>query len=172
MKEALRAIAFFFLVAFILTLLFFPAAGLAQEQPANIGVFGLGYSGDGAPGLLGFSAYGRLVAARTAIFTDYEILRADEKDAMLSVAGFRLKYSIRTGIAQQLVQITPSWSVWGLFNGGLAADGQTVVRSFQFGGFIDKDIGKGMGVMLILAAEDNPITGRNFAPRAGWRFKF
>jgi hypothetical protein len=158
------------IIVLISIIMLFAVGAIAQEN--NIGVFGLGFSPTADPGVIGFGAYGRIVAPKTAVFTDYDVERARAENANFNVAGLRLKYSIRTGVAYQLKQITPTWSVWGLFNGGMAADGISVVRSLQYGGFLDKGIGKGIGIMLILAAEDNPITGRDFAPRIGLRVKF
>lgn len=170
MKESLKAFLFFFVVSFFLTTVFFLCTSQAQEQN-NIAAIGLGYSATADPGVMGWGAYGRLVGSTTAIFTDYDIFRATPLDAMVSVGGLRLKYSIRTGVAQQLYK-SKSFSLWGLFNGGIGADGISVVRSLQYGGFVDVPVGKGAGILAILAAEDNPITGRDFAPRIGFRFKF
>ena len=171
MNESIRAIGFFFFASFVLTLAFLLACPSAHAQENNIAAFGLGYSQSANPGVMGWGAYGRMTGDTTAIFTDYDLFRVDADNAMLSVAGFRLKYSIRTGVAQQLYK-AKAFSLWGLFQGGLAADGVSVVRSLQYGGLVDVPVKKGVGVLTILAAEDNPITGRDFAPRIGLRFKF
>jgi hypothetical protein len=170
--KAFQAIRFILLSAVLLTALFFLSTSAQAQEQNNIGTIGLGYSSTADPGIVGFGAYGRKVADKTILFTDFDVYRDGSGSSNFSVAGLRLKYSIRTGLAYKLFRVTNSWSVYGLFNGGIAADGISVARSLQYGGFVDKSIGKNMGVMLILAAEDNPITQRDFAPRVGWRFKF
>lgn len=148
------------------------SAPVFSQDQNNIAAFGLGYSSAANPGIMGWGAYGRLVGGSTAVYTDYDIFRATVENSNVSVAGLRLKYTIRTGIAQRLFSLKNKASLWGLFNGGVAADGQSVSRSLQWGGFVDVPIKKGFGALVVLAAEDDPITGRNFAPRIGLRVKF
>jgi hypothetical protein len=146
-------------------LLFFTLATVSYAQNIDrFGAAGFSYFKSGTPQFQGGAALGLQIAPRTISFTDMSV--GPVKDtSQIQIAGQRLQYTFRTGFAVQIYQLTPSWSLWGLSDIGLAADGKVTARSFQYGGFIDKHVGKGWGVLLIISAENSVQTGTDFSPR-------
>jgi hypothetical protein len=142
-------------------LLLSASSASAQEK---IGAAGIGYFQSGHPQFQGGAALGFSIAPRTISFTDM-VIGATKDEGRITVAGQRLQYSFRTGFAVKIYQITPSWTLWGLSDIGLAADGKSIGRSFQYGGFLDKSVGKGWGFLMILSAENTVQTGTDFSPR-------
>lgn len=158
------------LIFLVTILILLSAPAFAQTPTEKYGAFGLAYFNSGTPNIQGWAALGIPISEKTISYTDYDIAPI-KSGGQASVAGVRLQYAIRTGLAYRIYNVTNSWSLWGLGNIGLAADGRAITRSFQYGGFLDKSIGKGWGVMLILSGEDSGATGRDFAPRIGIRKK-
>ena len=95
-----------------------------------------------------------------------------KEGTQFTVAGLKLRYTIRTGLAYRIAQVTNTWSLWGLAAPGFSADGEKLLSNFEFGGFIHKDVGKGWGCLVALTAEKASNSATDFAPRLGITKKF
>ncbi|NLT67271.1 MAG: hypothetical protein GXX84_11775 [Acidobacteria bacterium] len=168
MKPRFLQYSFAFMVLAVAICFLSAGSAVAQDAPEKekFGAFGLGYSEVAKPNLQGWAALGIPVSDRVMSYTAYDIAPVKE-GGQASLAGIRIQYNIRTGFACRVYDITRSWSLWGLGNAGMAADGNVVTGSFEYGGFLYKGLGKGWGAILILGAQKDAISGTVFAPRLG-----
>lgn len=166
----MKLIARLWPVLVVVSLFFlFAGASPAQDQE-KFGAFGLGFNDQASPKIQGWAALAIPVADRVLSYTAYDIAPVKE-GGQVSFAGVRLNYMIRTGVAYRIYEIAPGWTLWGLGNAGMSADGNVVVGAFEYGGFLDKSFGKGWGFMAVLAAQKDAISGTTFSPRFGFRKK-
>jgi hypothetical protein len=153
---------------------------MAQQQPGDPGTFGaagIAYLSTARPNLQGWMAFGVPLNGDDSIisYTNWDVAPVPVDETMgFTVAGKGLRYSIRTGIAYRLLRPTDSWTVYGLVAPGLAVTpGVIVLGSFEYGAFLHKTMGRGLGILLALTAEKSAGQPTDFAPRIGitWQFK-
>ncbi|MCK9570735.1 hypothetical protein M0R72_17430 [Candidatus Pacearchaeota archaeon] len=88
----------------------------------------------------------------------------------ISIAGKKIRYSIRTGIARQIISMG-KFSLYGLGAPGIATDGENAHYSLEYGGLLHYAVSGRIGIMGALTAEHGP-DGENLAPRLGLSFRF
>ena len=173
MKTKLRATFRVLLLLSFLCVLLCPIQGFSQEpEPARFGAFGLGYFAEAVPQFQGWSALAIPITAdgKALSYTAADWAVVNDESNQLTVAGRKIRYTMKTGIAYRIFQ-RGTWSLFGLAAPGFVADGDTFKSAFSYGGFIYKDIGKGWGAILALTNE-NYGGKSDLAPRAGVSYKF
>jgi len=165
MKVLLRV-----LIVCIVLLLTLPAIAQQQER---FGAAGIGYFSLSRPNIQGWAALGIPITSDKKVlsYTDCDIAVVGTAP-QFTIAGLKLQYTIRTGLAYNMLKITTTWSLWGLAAPGLSANGDKVFSNFEYGGFIHKDVGKGWGLLIAFTAEKAGVIATDFAPRMGVTRKF
>lgn len=166
----------------LLISMFIATAAYAQQpgEPGTFGAAGLAYLATADPNMQGWMAFGVPVSSddKWISYTNWDIAPVPLDQTMgFTVAGKGLRYSIRSGVAYQVLRLTNSWTVYGLVAPGVAItpgenSGIIVLGSFEYGGFIHKTVGRGLGMMLALTAEKSVGRPTDFAPRIGITWKF
>jgi len=146
-------------------------SAVAQDQTTRFGAAGLGYYSTATPNIQGFAALGIPISDTIISYTAYEVYPVKE-GGNVQFVGHRLQYDIGTGAAYKIKQVTPSWSLWGLGKAGLSTSGESTRAMFEYGAFVDKGVGKGWGVLLIMSAKYDADNGNVFSPRFGVRKQF
>lgn len=150
--------------------------GLLLALPAmaedRFGAFGLGYFSQAAPQFQGWAAMAIPVTddGKAVSYTAYDVAVVEDESNQLTVAGRKLRYTMKTGLGYRVFQYG-SWSLYGLAAPGFVADGDTFKSAFSYGGFLHKDIGKGWGILGALTNE-NYGGKSDLAPRVGVTRKF
>lgn len=170
------------LVMFVLTLLL--SSMLIQplwaQTPAPVSqdrfaAGGLGYFSQAKPQFQGWAALGLPLTAdgKALSYTDYDVSVVPVGGkGQLSVAGYQLRFSLKTGIAYRIFQTQDgNWALYGLAAPGFTADGTSFQGAFQYGGFLSRKLKKGWGLMLGLTNETYGTTS-DLAPRFGAVRKF
>jgi len=153
----------------LILMLFFTASAYAQDQPSKFGVFGLG-SSNGS--LIGWAALSIPVADRIMSFTSYDAGAViDPTTGQFDIFGKQLQYSAHQAFAYKIYDIAKGVTLWGLGSAGIAASDRALVGSFEYGGFVDYMVKGRWGILAVLCAERNAVTGTKFAPRFGVRAK-
>ena len=159
-------------------------AGWAQDTPVEpptpvedvlqgtYGVVGVGFSGEAQKAVIGFGAYGIPIRDWIMSFTGFEIYGVtDDIAENNNFMGSQLAYTLRTGIAIRIKTFGADKrvSLWGLGDGGFKTNEVNLSGSFAGGGFVDVKIKDGWGIVAILQADKDAITGTKFAPKFGIR---
>jgi hypothetical protein len=144
---------------------------MAQAESVRFGAAGIGYTATATPNIQGFAALGIPITEKIISYTAYEVYPV-QSGGNLMVAGYHLQYDIGTGAAYKLYQFTNSWSLWGLGKAGLTTSAESTKAMIEYGGFVDKGIGKGWGIMFIMSAKYDADNGNVFNPRFGIRKRF
>jgi hypothetical protein len=151
----------------IVTVFFLSAWASAQEK---IAIAGISFNGYASPNVQGFGAVGIPISANVISYTGYDVAVIPGQD-WRNFQAYKLQYSMKTGLAIRVKDLSPKVSLWGLGAGGLATDGSNHSSSFAAGGFLDVAFSKGWGALLILQVDRNAATGAQFTPRIGIRRK-
>jgi len=159
------------MVCLIALTIFFSVPATAQE-PVRFGAAGVGYFATATPNIQGWAALGiPLTSDNKAIsYTSMDVGVVKEPNGQATVAGFNLQYSLHPGLAYRLFQ-RGSWSLYGLAAPGFVADGESIKGSFEYGGFLHKQVSKYFGVMLAFTKQQYG-TETDFAPRGAITVKF
>jgi hypothetical protein len=157
----------------ILGLMCLSVPAMAQDR---IGFGGVGYFAPASPVFQGFAGMAIPIGDKAYSWTDMDFSIVKD-GGQLTIAGQRLAYSIKSGIAYKLFAVK-DWSVLGLGAPGLQTDGDRISAKLEYGLAIHKWIIKDkLGVMMPFTAEthQNLNTEKmetNFVPRLGLTFRF
>jgi hypothetical protein len=160
-----------FLCLLVCSLPCFSQTSTPPDLEGKFAAVGLGLFQSATPQLQGFGLLALPVGSRVLSYTDYDVAAIPGAPVPGRIILPRLQFSMRTGFAVRIYQLSPRISLYGLGGAGMAATGDNVVGSFGGGGFIDIAIGKGWGALIILEASRNAVTGTEFIPRVGIRIK-
>lgn len=162
------------IILFLLAFLVLSLPLWAQVQPqSRFAAGGLGYFSQAQPQFQGWAAFGLPLTpdGKTLSYTDSDWYVV-KTGGQVSVAGFQLRYSLRTGLAYRLLQTKDgAWSLYGFAAPGFVADGQSFMSAFQYGGFLHRTIKNGWGILVGLTNEHYGSTS-DLAPRIGFTKKF
>lgn len=164
----------FAVILICFALLTLPCLAQTTDPIPKFFATGIGYSQASSPQFQGWGAFGLPVSATVISYTDYDISALPGQDLTIkAILSPRLQYTIRTGFAVHAYDLSPKVSLWGLGNVGVNTTGAVTGASFAGGGFLDFKFGTtgAWGAMLILQVDKSNITGAQFTPRLGIRYR-
>lgn len=154
---------------------------VAQDEPDGKRFYAVGLTADTSQeqSLSGWAAIGIPITERIVSYTDTDVAVVKGATVRQLMNNEGLQYSLRTGFAYRLLDLSSWLSVWGLGDAGISAGGPEgmddqipVSGSFAGGGFVRASFKNKINALIILQVDKNAATGRRFIPRIGLQFKF
>jgi len=162
----------FTLMGLLLLISVFLSLPAVAQEPVRFGAAGVGYFAAATPNIQGWAALGVPITIdnKTISYTSMDVGVVSEPNGQSTVAGLHLQYSLHPGLAYRLFN-RGTWSLYGLAAPGFVANGESIKGSFEYGGFLHKQVSKYFGVMLAFTKQQNG-TEKDFAPRGAITVKF
>ena len=160
------------LVTILALMTIFLSVPVMAQDPVRFGAAGVGYFAGATPNIQGWAALGIPITSdnKAISYTSMDVSVVKVATGGPTVAGLNLQYSLHPGMAYRLLK-RGSWSLYGLAAPGFVANGDSIRGSFEYGGFVHKQVSKVFGVMLAFTKQQYG-NDTDFAPRGAVTIKF